>query len=207
MGKPTYLPLLNSIAVNEAKGEELLRTWARTTRDRQLRGVLEFVAIREGEHAKAFAKRMCELGYEVDEDSAYQVFKDFDGLIECVSSNASDGEKVATLGGLDGEDRPDPFRGFFNDTTIDPLTGELLGRYIAEERDSGRRLRAEYERVCAEATEAGSSARAAAEPGGHDNEILMVSLKSGVKELADCVAGLQDDIAKLRREVKKLKNR
>ena len=32
----------------------------------------------------------------------------------------------------------------FNDTTIDITTGQLLGRYIAEERDSGRKLRECY---------------------------------------------------------------
>ena len=35
----------------------------------------------------------------------------------------------------------DQFARFFEDTTIDPQTGELLGRYIAEERDTGRRPR------------------------------------------------------------------
>jgi hypothetical protein len=32
----------------------------------------------------------------------------------------------------------------FNDTNIDIQTGQLLGRYIAEERDSGRQLRQCY---------------------------------------------------------------
>jgi hypothetical protein len=32
---------------------------------------------------------------------------------------------------------------------VDPQTGGLLGRYIAEERDSGRRLKAEYEQMSA----------------------------------------------------------
>ena len=31
--------------------------------------------------------------------------------------------------------------------TIDPLTGKLLGRFIAEERDTRRRLEAQYERI------------------------------------------------------------
>lgn len=149
MSEPTYLALLNSIAVNERKGEILLNAWANNTKDEQLAGVLRFVAIREGEHAAAFTKRMCELGHAVCEEKAYQVFKDFDGLVACASSNASDAEKVAMLQGPDrGGERKDPFRSFFNDVTIDPQTGELLGRYIAEERDSGRRLQAEYDRVC-----------------------------------------------------------
>jgi len=149
MSEPTYLALLNSIAVNERKGEALLGCWAATTPDAKLAEALRFVAIREGEHAAAFAKRMCELGYAVCEEKAYQVFKDFDGLLACVGSDASDADKIAMLGG--NREEKDPFGGFFRDTTIDPLTGELLGRYIAEERDSGRRLRAEYDRICAAA--------------------------------------------------------
>lgn len=149
MKEPTYLPLLNSIAVNERKGQILLDAWASTTRDESLANALRFVAIREGEHAMAFTKRMCELGHAVCEETAYQVFKDFDGLVSCVKSSLSDAQKVERLQGpRSSEPRKDPFTGFFNDTTIDPQTGELLGRYIAEERDSGRRLKAEYDRVC-----------------------------------------------------------
>lgn len=151
MSEPTYLALLNSIAVNERKGEALLGCWAATTPDPRLAEVLRFVAIREGEHAAAFAKRMCELGYAVCEETAYQVFKDFDDLLAFIGSSASDAEKVARIGG-NREDK-DPFGGFFKDTTIDPQTGELLGRYIAEERDSGRRLRAEYDRICGSASD------------------------------------------------------
>jgi hypothetical protein len=149
MSEPTYLPLLNSLAVNECKGEALLSAWAKATPDQELAATLRFVAIREGEHAAAFTKRMCELGYPVCEDTAYQVFKDFDGTLAYIGSRASDAEKVARLaGGNSNEPSKDPFRGFFNDTTIDPETGALLGRYIAEERDSGRRLQAQYDRVC-----------------------------------------------------------
>lgn len=185
MSRPTYLPLLNSIAVNEAKGEQLLQTWADSTRDAQLKSVLEFVAIREGEHAMAFTKRMCELGYEVDEASAYQVFKNFDGLLACAASNASDAEKVAMLSGDTGGEDKDPFRGFFNDTTIDPQTGALLGRYIAEERDSGRLLRSQYDRVCSECTQRGNT-------------------DAQIAELSACVAALQGEVAKLNKKLKKL---
>ena len=41
----------------------------------------------------------------------------------------------------------DVFDSMFNDKTIDPITGGLLGRYIAEERDSTRLLAAEYSRL------------------------------------------------------------
>jgi len=180
MTQQTYIPLLNSIAVNEAKGEKLLATWANATRDAQLKSALRFVAIREGEHAMAFTKRLCELGHEVDEASAYQVFKDFDSLLACAASDASDAEKVAMLTSSERSsgERKDPFRGFFNDTSIDPETGALLGRYIAEERDSGRRLQAEYDRVC---NAANGSMQAGAD----------------VASLAACVNELRAEVARL----------
>jgi len=153
MTEPTYLPLMNSIAVNECKGEALLSAWAATTKDKGLAAALKFVSIREGEHSLAFTKRMCELGHEVCEEKAYQVFKDFDKLLAFVKSDASDMQKIErlTAGRREGDqakDQKDVFTRFFDDTTIDPETGALLGRYIAEERDSGRRLRKEYDRVC-----------------------------------------------------------
>ena len=151
MSEPTYLALLNSIAVNEAKGEVLLNAWADATPDEALAQALRFVAIREGEHHWAFAKRMCELGHTVCEETAFQLFKDFDDLLAYISSDASDAEKIARTDGGGDSGGKDIFTGFFNDTTIDPQTGALLGRYIAEERDSGRRLKAEYDRVCAQA--------------------------------------------------------
>lgn len=152
MSAPTFLPLLNSIAVNEAKGQKLLGAWAAATQDADLKTALTFVSIREGEHAMAFTKRMCELGHAVDEASAYQVFKNFDDLLACACSDATDAEKVEMLTRGDSEqgERKDPFRNFFKDPSIDPQTGALLGRFIAEERDSGRRLKAEYDRVRAE---------------------------------------------------------
>ena len=80
-----------------------------------------------------------------------EVFDDFEGLCAFLASDASDADKVARFGGGDDDGR-DPFRGFLNDVTIDPDTGALLGRYICEERDSGRRLKAQYQRICAAAS-------------------------------------------------------
>ena len=154
MAEPSYIPLLNSIAVNEAKGEILLNTWADATQDPALEQALRFVALREGEHHWAFAKRMSELGHSVCEETAFQVFKDFDELVAHVGSDASDAEKIARRDNGGESDGPDIFSSFFNDTSIDPQTGGLLGRYIAEERDSGRLLKTEYDRIRAAATDA-----------------------------------------------------
>jgi hypothetical protein len=184
MSQPSYLPLLNSIAVNEAKGHKLLSAWAATAQDPKLKEALTFVSIREGEHAMAFTKRMCELGHPVDEASAYQVFKNFDELMACACSSATDAEKVAMLTRGENEEgeRKDPFRNFFKDPTIDPQTGALLGRFIAEERDSGRRLRAEYDRVC----------NTAKSPRGAMDDIA--SLKA-------CVSSLESELASLRKMI------
>ena len=65
--------------------------------------------------------------------------------MDIVTSDCSDYEKAEALGLFKTRaqtDEPDIFSGFFNDTTIDIQTGALLGRYICEERDTGRMIAA-----------------------------------------------------------------
>ena len=137
--KPSYLGLLNAVALAESRAYRYLTEWAALTTDPEVRQVLLTVAAREGEHGMSFAKRINELGYEVrpkpDEKEAEN--------LELVRSDRSDLEKLEALGldKLDTGDQPDIFDGFFTDHSIDIRTGELLGRYIAEERDSARLLR------------------------------------------------------------------
>jgi rubrerythrin len=145
-GKPTYLGLLNAISVGESRAHCYLTEWASVTSDPGVRQVLLAVAAREGEHGMSFAKRINELGYEVrtnPDDSA-------DKALEIVRSDRSDLEKMEALGleKLDTGDEPDVFDGFLRDHTIDIRTGELIGRYVAEERDSARLLRACYDQLC-----------------------------------------------------------
>ncbi len=62
------------------------------------------------------------------------------------STTLTDREKFERLG-LTREPeagRPDVFDRFFENKDLDPVTGGLLGRYVAEERDSGRRFAACY---------------------------------------------------------------
>lgn len=135
--KPSYIGLLNAIAVAEGQAECYFQAWASVTPSDEVRQVLTTVGLREGEHSKAFEKRMCELGYSVlprDEAKAAER--------EAIAkrTDLSDKEKFEKLGiGNDG-DGPDVFSTMFNDRSIDIQTGALLGRYIAEERDSGRML-------------------------------------------------------------------
>ncbi|MGI9597574.1 MAG: hypothetical protein ACR2QK_15525 [Acidimicrobiales bacterium] len=141
--KPSYLGLLNAIAVAETAAEPLFLAWADRTDDRKLAETLRFVGMREGEHGKAFAKRMLELGYEVRQGDGGPNPE----LLKIAGSRRSDLRKFEELGFGRGLGESDVFDGMFADKNIDPVTGGLLGRYIAEERDSARRLNADYERI------------------------------------------------------------
>ena len=141
--KPSYLGLLNAIAVGEAAAERYLTCWAEVTPSDEVRQVLRTIALREGEHAKAFEKRICELGFDVrprdDDPSRAEI---------AASTSCSDREKFEALGlGQDRGDGPDVFASMFADRDIDIQTGALLGRYIAEERDSERMFRACYRQL------------------------------------------------------------
>lgn len=164
--KPSYLGLLNAIALGEGRAAVYLRCWADTTPHPEVAGVLRSIAIREAEHSMAFEKRLDELGYSViDMPDAYQ-----DKAMAVASSTTmSDREKFEEL----KLHRPpttgksDIFDKFFENKDIDPITGGLLGRYVAEERDSGRRFAACYDAleamaVAAPATPAAKKPRKAA---------------------------------------------
>jgi hypothetical protein len=144
--KPSYLGLLNAVSLAETRAHCYLTEWARVTSNPDVRSVLLTVAAREGEHGMTFAKRIDELGYELRpkaDDGAERA-------LEIVRSDCSDLEKMEALGleKLDTQGQPDLFDGFFQDHSIDIRTGEMLGRYIAEERDSARLLRSCYEQLC-----------------------------------------------------------
>ncbi|MDQ1519783.1 MAG: hypothetical protein QOI55_856 [Actinomycetota bacterium] len=143
--KPSYLGLLNAIALAECRAHAYLTEWADKTTNDDVRKVLRTVAAREGEHGMSFAKRINELGYDVrpkDDPS-------FENVMTIATSDVSDLEKMEKLKlhKLDSSTTPDIFDDFFKDHSIDIRTGELLGRYIAEERDTGRLLRSCYEQL------------------------------------------------------------
>jgi hypothetical protein len=61
--------------------------------------------------------------------------------MEIAKSDRSDLEKMELLGVASScadPNEPDIFDGLFRDHSIDIQTGALIGRYIAEERDTGR---------------------------------------------------------------------
>jgi hypothetical protein len=138
--KPTYLGLLNAISLVESRAHAYLTAWADVTPNPAVAAVLRTVAAREGEHGMSFAKRINELGFQLkpNDDPGHQT------QLDVARSPRSDLEKMDQLGVLRfcTDDGRDVFDGFFEDHSIDIRTGELLGRYIAEERDSLRLLAA-----------------------------------------------------------------
>ncbi|MEM7018018.1 MAG: hypothetical protein AAF512_11860 [Pseudomonadota bacterium] len=142
--KPSYLGMLNAIANAERRGHTLLKSWADKSTDSDVSGALNMVAIREAEHAWAFEKRICELGFSLKEKDD----PNFQKTLDIVCSELSDLEKFEKLGYNKPDadaDETDGLLQLLGDKSIDPQTGELLGRFIAEERDSGRALRAAYQ--------------------------------------------------------------
>jgi len=146
--KPSYFGMLNAIANAERQGYEYLNAWCERATDPDVKATFTTVATREHEHSLAFAKRIDELGFELEVGDVL----DFTKQMEIVTSDCSDYEKADALGlferKVDTGER-DIFAGLFDDQTIDIQTGALLGRYIAEERDSGRMIVA-----CAQALKA-----------------------------------------------------
>lgn len=179
--KPSYLGLLNAIALGESRAHDYLNAWIGVTRNPDVKAVLSTVTAREGEHGKSFAKRINELGYSVlDRDDPDHAKR----MAIAASTTRSDLEKMEKLGfdRLDTGDRPDIFDGFFQDHSIDIRTGELLGRYIAEERDTGRLLRCCYLQL------KDLPAEPATAPAGADPRIER--LESRVEELCRTVEAL-----------------
>lgn len=144
--KPSYLGLLNAIAVGEARAHQYLGEWIAVCTDPDVRAVLQTVAWREGEHGMSFAKRIDELGFAVRRKDDPNLERD---LEVARSTELSDREKVEHFGLGRLNETLSFFDDIFKDHTIDIRTGELLGRYVAEEFDSARLLAGCYAQLCA----------------------------------------------------------
>ena len=178
--KPSYIGLLNAVALAESNAHEYLTAWAEVTPDPDVRAVLVTVAAREGEHGMSFAKRINELGYELRETEDPNHAKQ----MEIARSDRSDLDKLEGLGVLRfcTEDGPDIFDGLFRDHSIDIRTGELLGRYIAEERDTLRLLTG-----CRDALACRPAAGSAPTDGSAAREDKIDALTRAVDELRQIV--------------------
>jgi hypothetical protein len=180
---PTYLGLLNAIALAEAQAHCYFEAWSAVTPNPAVREVLQTVSWREGEHGMAFAKRINELGYELREKEN----PGSERAMEIASSTRPDIEKFQELRLTRvSEDILTYFDNVFADHTIDVQTGALLGRYIAEEHDSARLLRACYEALLT--AEAGEGTHG----GGVDDRIN--SLTAQVELLCGAVDDLRQTV-------------
>ena len=177
--KPSYLSLLNAISLAETRGHCWLNAWIEKTPNPEVRKVLQTITAREGEHGMAFAKRINELGFELEQKDDPK----FADQMAIASADCSDVEKFEALGLTNvNEGILTYFDNVFSDHSIDIRTGELLGRYIAEEHDTGRLFKSCYEQL--KAAGAGTSS---------SSELSALSAK--VDALCAAVEQLQETIS------------
>ena len=182
--KPSYLGLLNAISLAETHAGIYLNAWADATSDEDLACTLRLVAARETSHGQLFCRMLSELGYGLlqrpDPKAAERVAR-------YANPKISDLDKV---GASRGEVERDPFESIekrMADGEFDPVTCNMLSWYICEERDSGKKLRAAYDKVRAKANGARANGNAAANGGGHepsaDAQAIMACMTAGFVRL------------------------
>jgi hypothetical protein len=184
--KPKYLELLNAISNGESAAGVYLEAWADVTPNPDLACTLRLVAARERSHGDVFCRRISELGFsldrKVDPRSAAQ-------LAKLSNPNISDLEKIGDRDG--GQAVTD----FFADTRrkiaegeYDPMTANLLTWYIAEEIDSGRRLKECYD--CVREMSGAKKKPAMADGPSADAEAIMACMTAGFSTLEKSLAKL-----------------
>jgi hypothetical protein len=174
--KPKYLGFLNTISNAESAAGVYLEAWADVTPNPDLACTLRLVAARERSHGDVFCRRIAELGFslrkKVDPKGAEQ-------LAKLSNPHISDLEKIGDRDSGDGDGD------FFGDVRrriaegeFDPMTANLMTWYIAEEIDSGRRLREAYDGVRGMTRKAAASAGPSA-----DAEAMMACMTAGFARL------------------------
>lgn len=143
--KISYLKLLRGIAKGEGEGQELFERWAETTKDKEVEKDVRIRALREGEHSIMFRKRVQELSGEDPYPKGIPPLNPEKGLgrtLKIVTDpNMSDEAKYKKMGMHHSIDMQEEklLTPMFDDQTLDVQTGALMGRWIAEERDSARK--------------------------------------------------------------------
>ena len=177
MQKPKYLGLLNAISNGESAAGVYLEAWADVTPSADVACTLRLVAARERSHGEVFCRRIAELGYslrrKVDPRGA-------ETLAKLANPKISDLEKVGDRSESDGDGD------FFGDVRrriaegeFDPMTANLMTWYIAEEIDSGRRLREAYDCV----RQGGMKPSASSGGPSADAEAMMACMTAGFAKL------------------------
>jgi hypothetical protein len=187
--KPEYLGLLNAISLGESNAGKYLGAWAAVTPDDDLACTLRLVAARETSHGEVFCRRIAELGFELQpkKDAAAA-----ERLAKFADPRISDLEKIGP------EREAKEVKDFFGEikTAIaagayDAMTCNLLEWYIAEEEDSGRRLRDAYAAVRDKAAGRRPKATAAASNGvSGDADAIMACMTQGFGRLEKSIEKL-----------------
>ena len=185
--KPAYLGLLNAISLAESHAGQYLEAWANVTPDEDLACTLRLVAARERSHGEVFCRRIAELGFSLKpkRDPA-----DGERLAKFADPRVSDLEKIGPA--RNGEDR-DAFREIrqkMADGEYDAMTCNLLQWYIAEEADSGRRLREAYACVRERANGGGKARMNGAQNASADAEAIMACMTQGFSRLEKSIEKL-----------------
>ena len=196
--KPSYLGLLNAISLAESEAGVYLEAWANATSDDDLAAALRLVAARETSHGEVFCRRLCELGFELrqkpDPKAAAR-------LAKYANPKISHHDKI----GPPREEPAEPFadnKKAMADGVYDQMTCNLMGWYIAEEADSGARLREVYD--CVRQKAGGGSMKAKAN--GHGNGAMNGGM-NGAGPSADAeaiMACMTAGFAKLDKTLEKL---
>jgi hypothetical protein len=188
VAKPAYLGLLNAISLAETAAGVHLEAWAAATANPELAQALRLVAAREGSHGEVFCRRIAELGYSLRpkpdprEDAR---------LARLADPDRSDLDKIPPRGASEA----DPFadiRRRLAEGEFDPMTANLMNWYIAEEKDSEKRLHEAYERV----REGAGHGRRNARPADRhdlpsaDAEAIMACMSAGFARLEKAVEKL-----------------
>ena len=137
--KPSYLGLLNAIANAETRAHGYLSAWAEVTPDPDVRAVLVTVARarRRARHGVREAHQRARLRAAAHRRPGLRGAHG--GRVRRATRPTSrSSRRVGLLNFCPTDGEPDVFDNFFRDHSIDIQTGELLGRYIAEERDTLR---------------------------------------------------------------------
>jgi ferritin len=182
MEKPEYLDTLNAISLGESGAGVYLEAWANATDDAELAETLRLVAARETSHGEVFCRRIAELGFDLELKPDP---KAAERLARYANPKISDLEKI----GPEREDN-DAISNFFSDTLkkvadghYDQMTGNLMEWYIAEEKDSGKRLRKVYDRIRGGSKAKAKTEMAMASGPSADAEAIMACMTSGFKSL------------------------
>jgi hypothetical protein len=189
--KPRYLGLLNAISLAETAAGAYLEAWANATEDADLACTLRLVAARETSHGEVFCRRIGELGYELRQKADPKAAA---RLVRYANPKISDCEKVGPER-QEGDTFAD-IKAAMAEGAYDPMTCNLMQWYIAEEEDTGRRLREAYGKVRAKAGMSAAPAKsnghaAPAEAGpSADAQAIMACMTAGFAQLEKSITKL-----------------